>query len=234
MEWYLQLWNGRLDQPVNDDTGLYNVLTQNDPAEITIYSDASGSSQANPGTMTDGVIRFWTASTVTAVDISVLTANGQAYFLEDITQSNHKVIVNPDMNEYTLILPYSAVAASVSVDTGFTIPSNMIIRDVWLRVTTLGTAARIDVGTSVDRNGFLVEGIADTTGYKVAAESLVSNSISGSPGTLFTINQTNSHVKSGYVRANATSGASIVYDNITATSLAGAGYIFVKFTRQPA
>src|SRR3990172_9076744 len=101
-EWYLQLWNNRLDQPVNDDTGLYNVLTQDDPAEITLYSDAQGSSQANPGTMTDGVIRFWTADTVTAVDISVLTANGQAYFLEDISSSNHKIVVNPDMNEYTL------------------------------------------------------------------------------------------------------------------------------------
>jgi hypothetical protein len=220
---------------VNDDTGLYNVLTQNDPAEVTLYSDAQGSSQSNPGTMTDGIIRFWTASTVTAVDISVLTATGHAYFLEDVTQSNHKIIVNPDATEYTLVLPYSAVSASVSVDTGFTIPSNMLIKDVWLRVVTLGTAARIDVGTSVDRNGFLVEGIADTTGYKVASEALVSNSVSGSPGTLLTILQTNAHVRSsGYVRANTTSGASIVYDNITATSLAGAGYIFLRFTRMPA
>ena len=234
VEWYLQLWNARLDQPINDDTGIYNVLTADDPAELTIYSDAQGSSQANPGTMTDGVIRFWTASTTTSCDISVLTAAGQSFFLEGVTQSNHKIVVNPDASEYTMVVPYAAVGASVSVDTGFTGPANGIVREVWLKATTLGTGFLIDVGTTTDPNGFIVEQTVATTGYKVMGDTLTSISVSGSVGALLVAaTATNGGNHLGYVRANQTSGASIVYTNVTVSSAAGGGYIFLRYTRMP-
>src|SRR3990167_11349855 len=115
VEWYIQLVDGRTMTPIDDDSGTYNVLTENDPSEVTIYSDERGTSGSNPGTMTDGVIQFWTDSATTSVDISVLTANGHAFFLEGITQSTHRIVVWPDRIENTLILPYQVVGASEAI-----------------------------------------------------------------------------------------------------------------------
>src|SRR3972149_5052846 len=89
-EYYVQLVNARTKQPINDDTGVCNVLTVDSPVEITIYSNDDGTAGSNPLTMKDGIIRFWTASTVTSVDLSILTAAGQAVFVENLTPSQHR------------------------------------------------------------------------------------------------------------------------------------------------
>ena len=179
VEWYVQLVDGRLDKVIDDDSAVYNVLTADDPSEVTLYSNESGTSQANPGTMTDGVIQFWTDSATTSVDISVLTANGHAFFLEGITQSTHRIVVWPDRIENTLILPYQVVGASEAiVDTGFDISAKMLIKDVFIHVTTVGTGAALDIGTSTDSDGFADGVSAGTTGYPATLleEALVSTS----------------------------------------------------------
>lgn len=235
VEWYLQLVDVRTQKPIDDDTGIYNVLTQNDPAEITIYSSDSGASQANPGTMTNGIIRFWTDSATTTVDISVVTAGGSAYFLEDVVISDHRILVNTTILNQVMVVPYNLVGASISVDTGFSIPATAIVRDVWIRSITLGTGARLDVGTSNDPNGFIVELDVTTTGYKVMAETLTSITVSGSIGALLVpATATNAFNRGGFVGTAVASTRSVVYTNITVCSTAGAGYIFLKYERMPA
>lgn len=234
VEWYIQLVNGRLNKPIDDDSGVYNVLTQNDPAEITVYSDDSGTSGSNPGTMTNGVIRFWTASSVTAVDISVLTSNGHAFFLEDVTQSDHRVVVWPDQTEYTLVIPYTYSGASATVvDTGFDQLANMLVKDCFIHVVTAGTGFFLDIGNSTDTDGFADGAAASTTGYPVTLleEALVSTS--SLIGALLA-NATGTNVRKLSVRANATSGANITYTNTSDSTVAGAGYIYLTYRRIPA
>mgnify|MGYP001567923351 FL=1 len=232
-EWYIQLINGRTGRPIDDDTGVYNVLTEDDPSEITLYSDTNATSKTNPATMTDGIMQFWTASTTTAVDISVLTANSHAYFLESVTPSQHRIVVWPENINQQLIIPYQVVGASETVvDTGFDIAAAMLIKDVFLHVTTLGTGASLDVGTSTDTDGFLDGVTADATGYPLLAESVASVATPGFGSLLVSI--TSGAVRKFHVRANATSGTTIMYINTTISSTAGEGYIYMVFDRLPA
>jgi len=231
-EWYFQLVDMRTMLPIDDDTGVYNVLTENDPSEVTIYSDDSGSTGTNPGTMTDGVIRFWTDSATTIVDVSILTANGHAFFLESVTQSQHRVNVIPEVMTNTLIMPYQVVGASETVvDTGFDLSANMLVRDVYLHCTAAATGGVLDVGTSTDQDGLINASTISATGWWVIDEGLVS---APAIGELLLATLTNSHVRRKHVRANATSGANIVYSNLTVCSTAGEGYIYMTYDRLPA
>ena len=234
IEWRLQLVDARKNTDIDDDSGVYNVLTADDPSEITLYSDKYGTSGSNPGTMSNGEIHFWTADTVTSCDISILTANGQSFFLEDVTQSDGRVLVDTDRIEQTLIIPYQVVGASDTVvDTGFDLSANMVVKDVFIHVTTAGTGAALDIGTSTDSDGFADGVSAATTGYPATLleEALVSTS--SLIGALLTV-ATGPYVRKLHVRANSTSGANIVYANTTASSTAGEGYIYLTFRRLPA
>jgi len=233
VEWYIQLVDGRKMTDIDDDAGVYNVLTEDDPAEITIYSDDRGTSGSNPGTMSNGVIQFWTDSATTAVDISVLTANGHAYFLESVSISDHRIVVMPEKTEQQLIVPYTFSGASETIlDTGFDILANMLVKDVYIHVTAAMTGGVLDIGTSTDSDGF-VDGVsAATTGYPATLleEALVSGS--SLHGTLLA-NLTGGDVRKLHKRANSTSGANIVYTNTTSSSTAGAGYIYLTYIRTP-
>lgn len=233
-EYYFQLIDGRKGAPLDDDSGVYNVLTADDPSEVTIYSDSNGTAGSNPGTMSNGIIRFFTANTVTSVDVSILTANGHAFFLEGVTPSDHRIVVMPEAIHNTLILPYQVVGASETVvDTGFDLSANMLVKDVFVHVTTVGTGAALDIGTSTDTDGFVDGVLVTTTGWPASLleEALVStSSLIGA----YLANITGTDVRKLHVRANATSGANIIYINTTISSTAGEGYIYINFQRLPA
>jgi len=234
VEWDLRLIDRRTNKPIDDDSGVCNVLTEDDPSEVTIYSDAQGTSASNPLTMTDGQIRFFTDSATTAVDLSVLTANGHSYFLESISQSDHRIVVDPDKTEYLLVLPYQVVGASETVvDTGFDLSANMLVKNCFVHVTTVGTGAAIDIGTSTATDGFVDGVLVTTTGYPATLieEALVSGS--SLHGALLS-NTSGGYVRKYHVRANATSGANITYINTTSSSTAGEGYIYFEYVRVPA
>src|SRR5215472_11233895 len=95
-EWQLNLWDQRLQRPVSDSTGTAQVLTQGSFAKATIYSDAVGTSATNPMTLANGQIRFFTDVSVTSLDVSFITAGGDAVFLKNIGLGNHRVVVDPD------------------------------------------------------------------------------------------------------------------------------------------
>lgn len=233
-EWWLQLVDERTEKPIDDDSGVFNVLTENDPAEITLYSDGQGTAGSNPGTFSDGVARFWTADTVTAIDLTVLTANGHAKFMESASVSDHHIPINPDKMENTLIVPYLVVGASEAVvDTGFDILDNMLMKDCWVHITTVGTGASLKIGSSTTNGGFASGVSVATTGWPTTLldEAIVSGS--SLIGTFFAPG-TGTYVRQLHKRANATSGANIVYFNVTSSSTAGAGYIYFNYYRLPA
>jgi len=233
-EWYLQLFNTRTRTRIDDDSGICNVLTDGSPVEISLYTTASGqTAAANPLTFTDGAIRFWTVDTVTSVDLSILTASSHAIFAESVTPSQQRIDIDPDRMVQKVVIPYVIVGASEAiVNTGFTIAANMLIKDIEIDVQTVGTGAILDVGTSTDTDGFADTIVVSTTGFPITVleEAIVSGS--GLFGALLA-NVTGTYVRKKYVRANTTSGASIVYTNGTSSSTAGNGYIYLTFDRLP-
>lgn len=235
-EWHFYLYERHasgVETPIADSTGVINILTENDPSEATIYSDLNGTSASNPMTFTNGRVRFYTATSVTALDITGLTAKGHAFFYESVTPSVHRIVIDPTRMIQKMVIPYQVVGASEAiVDTGFDILDNMLITDIELHVTTVGTGAALDIGTSTDSDGFADGVSAATTGFPTTLmeEALVSTS--SLIGALLTV-ATGPYVRKKHKRANATSGANIVYTNTTSSSTAGEGYIYLTYTRVP-
>ena len=110
-EYQAQLINKRTQKPIDDDTGTYIVMTASSAVLATIYSDDQGTAPAFTyanvaSTMTNGEIRFWTSNSVTSVDITIMTAAGQAVFVSGLTPSQHRIEVDTESREQMLILPY--------------------------------------------------------------------------------------------------------------------------------
>lgn len=230
-EYHVQLSNSRTGSPIDDDTGTYNVLTASSPAEVTIYSNDTGTSASNPGTITDGEIHFFTLSTVASVDLTVLTASGHAFFLEGLTPSQHRLEVNPDdWGEQKLVLQMTLPGASATmVDTGFDLPTASLVRDAFVHIVTVASDTDVNVGTSVNTDGFLAAIDTSGTGMLGTVEDLTAGSI----GVLLATS-TSSAIRKRYVPANATSGRSIVWEQLSSSTVTTAyGYIYIIYDLMP-
>jgi hypothetical protein len=168
-EWRLVLANTRTKLPIDDDTGACYVLTAGSPVEVSLYADQAGTAAANPLTLSNGVIRFFTAASVTSVDLSILTANGDALFLQDVTQSMGRVDVDPDKQNQLLVVPFAA-SDNTATDTGFDLPVNMLIVEALMRVVTVDSGETIDFGfdnatESGDLDGLIAAASVANAGY---------------------------------------------------------------------
>ncbi|RMG04685.1 MAG: hypothetical protein D6726_02905 [Nitrospirae bacterium] len=167
-EFHIQLINARTGNPIDDDSGVYNVLTAGSPTEATIYSDPYGTSASNPGTISNGEITFYTDSSVTSVDISIYTASGDAIFLQGVTTQQQRVLVDVDKLEQTLVIPFGA-SDNTETDTGFTVVGPALIEDVFLKVTTADSGETINFGlngtTTNDPDGLVTGASVSSTGY---------------------------------------------------------------------
>lgn len=251
-EYDVQLVDSRTNKWINDDTGLCQVMVASSPVEETIYSDANGTSASNPMTMTDGRITFYTAIATTTVDISILTAAGHSVFVSGLTPSQHRVVI--DQEKYTgkqFITGYALGTASLTVvDTGFDLLSTMLVKDVFLHVTTLGSSTGVYVGVSGTTDGFLALGVVTTTGWKVYDTPVYTSNTAGTMVSATQIRGTllkdfsaggNTAAEGGgqgwfvnkaYKVAAATS---LVYANATTNTLAtGSGYIYIIYDLVPA
>lgn len=183
----LQPWEVRLvdvskgqgtDEYINDDSGKLFVMTEDTPDSPTIYSDQHGSTVTETAgvcvlTFTNGVARFWTANTVTALDLSGITANGQAIGANSITPSNHRIPINPfhGAGAMPLAIPFQHSDAA-ETDTGIDIPANCMLSPwgVSFRIITTDSTETIDIGilsseTGGDADGLVVAASVGTAGF---------------------------------------------------------------------
>jgi hypothetical protein len=251
-EYHVQLFNTRTRKPIDDDSGLCNVLTASDPTEITIYSDSNGTSASNPITITNGEILFYTAASVTSVDLSILTAAGQAVFVEALTPSQHRVDIDPDATRMnTLIVPYQmASGCDVLVDTGFDILTVMKIKDVYVHSTTASTANGLYIGVSGTTAGFLANVSTTATGFKLHGSPIYTNAtgsanyisgtqIRGSLLSEWTYGLSTATVggAKGYWSRKSylpTGATSLVYQVLATNSGGtGEGYIYIEYELAP-
>jgi hypothetical protein len=179
-EWKFTLVDSETGKSIDDDSGQLLVLNPGLPTAPTIYSDDVGTSVSNavrtPRTFSNGRAKFWTARSVTTVDLVVMTAKGQAYFLEDVPFSRHRILVNEKDRQHTLVVPFG-VSDNTEIDTGMDLPvANLLVKDAHMRVTTVDATETLDWGilsseSGGDADGFmLVQSVASlghVTGYGV-------------------------------------------------------------------
>lgn len=250
-EYFVQLINKRTQRPIDDDTGKYIVLTAGSSVLQTCYTDDNGTAPSYvytsvSQTITNGVIRFWTPSSVTSVDITFLTAAGQAGFIEGLTPSQHRYEVDVEKYEQTLILPFynyiptPFVSASVTIyssaglgsiwSQGMAIPAGSLVKNCYARVETLGTGSLVNFGISAHPSGLLQQVTGSVTGLKWASAlvatagtatfskgNLLYNSLFIVPSELF-----------------VTVASTIVFGQVTGTVLAAnTGYVYIQYDLLP-
>lgn len=250
-EYFVQLINGRTKAAINDDTGKYIVMQAGTATLQTVYTNDNGTTpdfvyNNVTQTMTDGKIQFWTPSSVVSVDLSVLTAEGQALFVEGLTPSQHRIEVDTEKYEQTLVLPYynyiptPFVSASVTIyssaslgsiwSQGMAIPAGSLVKTCYARVETLGTASLVDIGVSGDADGLLQQVTGSVTGLKWASGLLATGgTVTFGWGTKFC------SVTHAYMRPFFTTVATnIVFGQTTGTVLAAEiGYVYIQYDLLP-
>jgi hypothetical protein len=150
--------NTGLMPSIDDDSGKLMVLTEDTPDSPTIYSDMNGTTVTETAgiavlTFSNGQVRFWTANTVTALDICGITADGRTFALNSVTPSQQVIPVNPILSDQLLVVPFGP--STSETDTGLDLPSNCLISplDVKLRVTTTDSAKTLSVGLLASESG---------------------------------------------------------------------------------
>ena len=163
-EWTFQLWDAQRKISIDDDSAKLLVLTADAPTAPTIYSDGNGTSVSNavrtPRSFTNGWVRFWTDPSTTSVDLVLMTASHGAYFFQGVGYSCHRLDVNPFQRDHLLVLPFG-VSDNSETDTGIDLPANMLVKDAFIRVTTVDATETLDVGllsseSGGDADGFLL------------------------------------------------------------------------------
>lgn len=250
-EYYVQLIDKRTKLPINDDTGVYTVMTAGSAVLATIYKDNAGTTPdyvytSIASTMTNGIIRFWTANTVESVDVTFMTAAGQAGFIEGLTPSQHRYEVDTESYDQVLILPFynyiptPFVSASVTCyssaglgsiwSQGFSIPAGALVKDCFCRVQTLGTGSLINIGVSGTPSGLLQQVTGSVTGLKWP-ESLVATAGTATFGRGTKLCTVTGFVPNDFFTTTATA---IVFGQVTGTVLAAStGWIYIKYDIYP-
>ena len=250
-EWAFQLYNRRTGRPISDSTGLYRVLTAAAPTNQTVYSDRQGTSLTMPGTLASGSARFFTVSTVTTVDVTILTAAGQSFFVEALTPSQHRVDVDPEVLEYTFITNFNMnTASAVAIASGFSILAGMKVNDVFAQVITTSTGTAAFFGVSGTPLGFGNLIPTTVTGWKnldvVIAEDTEGSSLvastqnrgtllvdfrAGLSGITWSVGSPGNFNKLPYI---CTAATALVYGpKITNTAGLGTGYLYIRYELVP-
>lgn len=127
------------------------VTSAGSQAKATLYNK-DGTSMTNPISLTRGSGEFWTADSVTAVDLFILTGEGHSVQLWSVGPDElHDVPVDRGNNHQMLVLPISIadqVTDNTEVDTGLDLIVGMVMLP-WphIKVVTIDTGETVDVGT---------------------------------------------------------------------------------------
>jgi len=264
-EWNIVLLNSRTKKKINDDTGVFQVYSDGIPERLQIFTaagvDVSQQLSAfndnyGSATMTDGTLRFWTARTVSIVDVSILTAGGRAYFLDGVTQSEHRVDVDPDAQDFVLTVAVGDRGKASHIrKLGFGLKKGMVIKDVIANVKALfkGAAAasnNVSLGTSGTPSGFLALIELSVTGYKQGTATISSTgAITASLRGLDLVDKEigdvsirqGFHERKPFLALTASANSNLVFKRVTTvtastigeTVLAGRMYVHYMYTLLP-
>ncbi len=267
-EWFIKLIDTRTKKFLNDDTGVFAVYTAGSPVLLQINNAAGAdvkqevtglSDDHRTVVMTDGTLRFWTDRTVSAVDVSILTAGGRAYWLDGTTQSQHRVDVDPHTQNYVLVIGLNDRASATNIrKLGFQLKKGMIINDVYVNVVAtftgvsatdniwnLGRSGQADAfidGMALKATGLKIPTIGSSTGF-VKAVQIRGSELRSFSGGLSVSNGGGWYSRIPYVAVTAvasnnliarrTSTAVLVGTFSAASNTLGKAYIYYSYTLLP-
>lgn len=165
--------------------GVAYVCANGDYPKIAVATSADGTAATsnNPISLDYGLIEFWTATTVNAVDIYVQCPNGEFVVEKNVLASGPNEIVVPPGKFFNMQIPFSAddITANTETETGFTEPSNAImLPEASVYVGTIDATETIEVGTlstdSGDADGFI-------DGVSVATAGVVKGTVANGANT---------------------------------------------------
>lgn len=228
VEWQVQCVDGRTKRG-RTDTGKLNVLNASLGTRATIFSDEFGTAATQPLSMTNGVARWWTASSVTTLDVAGFIG-GHGFFIRSMVPSTHREDIWPEAETSTLTVPYefNTTVTGGTFDTGLDLPTNVLVKDVIVDALVASTGGVVSIGCSTSPTGFLIATPVTVTGLLVLNES-----VSQQLGALLAVSATAQTARIKYQTPNALSGARIVYANTTSCSTAGSGFVYLKLDRIP-
>lgn len=159
----IQLHDSLTGEVIDDAGGVCFVVGTGTSAKSTLYSDKVGTSLANPLSITNGLIEFWTGVSVSAVDLYILAPGGQFVVAKNIKPSGpNEIMVDTNARHQTMVIPFDHAdfTAAAETDSGFDEPADAIFLPyAAVRVVDLDDTETIDVGTdsgdSGDADGFI-------------------------------------------------------------------------------
>jgi hypothetical protein len=162
--------------------GKATVTAAGSQARATLYNK-DGSALANPISLTRGAGEFYTANTVTAVDLFILTGGAYSVNLWNVgPDALHEVPVDRSARTQCLVIPFSIadqLANATERDTGIDLIAGMVMQPFpYVKVVTIDSGISIDVGTG---EAVPAEG-GDDNGF-ISAISLTSAALVGDTGS---------------------------------------------------
>ncbi|MDP2621804.1 MAG: hypothetical protein Q8P46_16785 [Hyphomicrobiales bacterium] len=127
------------------------ITSAGDCAKLAL-TDADGAALTNPISLTRGSGEFYTANTVDAVDLFILTGEGFATQLWSVGPDElHEVPIDRSNRSQMLVFPFSIddqVSDNTEVDTGLDLIVGMVMQPFpYVKVVTADAGETVDVGT---------------------------------------------------------------------------------------
>jgi len=167
-----------------DVSGFLNVCTAGVVTSPTIHTNERGSVDLTKKNLislleiTNGWVQFWTASSVTSLDIMFITNTGECGGAKAVSSNFHHLRVDSTyMGMYKLWVPWAWKAATTVQDTGLNIPADLMITDASLFIDIADATETLDVGllaseTGGDEDGFL-DGMLLTTAGPLSSDQII-------------------------------------------------------------
>jgi hypothetical protein len=209
--------------------GVAYITSAGGTAKSTLYNSA-GAALANPVSLSSGKLEFYTADTLSTVDIYCMTPTGHFVVREDVKPGDNEIRYNTDNLMQTMVIPFNMADTTVTeTSTGFTIPSHaMMLPTPGLWITAIDATETIDVGTLASASG-------DADGFLALASVAVLGPVKGSViaatptlgAYLFVLDSANAGDDAP--EANVSAAGKVITWTPSAGSDTGAGFISLPY-----
>lgn len=206
-------------------------VAANGGAAKQAIKDSTGASMSNPMTPTRGFINFFTANTVSKVDLYIMAPGGQFLVAKNVEASGpNELLVDTGNPMQCMVIPFAQAdfADNAETDSGFDCPgSALMLPAPFVRITKADATETINVGTdsgdSGDADGFIASVSIGSTGVAKATIANGANTL----GALFEVQDS---ANSGDLthEGHVSAGKSITYTTSSGAD-SGEGFIHLPY-----
>lgn len=163
----MQLVDHVTNVSISASGGVAYVAEAGGAAKVTLY-DANGAALSNPVALTRGHIEFYTADSVSTVDLYISAPSGHFLVTKGVQSSGpNSLYIDKGRTDTVMVIPFSKddTTAATETDTGFDVPTNGAVLPMGMsaEILTVDSGITVDLGTlstsSGDADGF-IDGIS--------------------------------------------------------------------------